>query len=225
MNIPTIYFIPGTGADWRLFNVLKRDGMKFKVLEFIPHRPKEKLKEYAMRLAEGIDTSKPYIIGGVSFGGMLAMEIARVMKPELTIMISSVARSSEFPFYLKVFRFIPFQRWFSGSTLKALTPQGKLPKDEEIQTWANDLRREADPKLIKWTVNACITWRNEYVPEKLLRIHGTRDPLFPTFLLKGDYHKIKGGNHMMVMGRAAEIHQLIQSELSRLGFEPAKASV
>lgn len=215
MITPKIYFIPGTGADWRLFNVLKRDGLEFEVLEFIPHQPKETLQEYAVRLGEGIDTSKPFIIGGVSLGGMMAMEVARVMNPELTIMISSVARSSEFPFYLKILRYLPFQRWVSGSVLKALTPHGSLPKDKEIRTWAKELREEADPKLVKWAVNGCITWRNTFAPENLIRIHGSRDPLFPPFLLKGDYHKIKGGNHMMVMGKAPEIHKIIQRELAR----------
>jgi surfactin synthase thioesterase subunit len=74
---PKLYLIPGMGADARLFEGLRREGLEFEVLEFIPPVKGESLREYALRMGERIDTTKPYVLGGQSLGGTMATEIAQ----------------------------------------------------------------------------------------------------------------------------------------------------
>ena len=49
-------------------------------LEWIDPVKNETLKNYALRLAEGINTNEPFAIIGLSMGGMITSEIARTIQ-------------------------------------------------------------------------------------------------------------------------------------------------
>lgn len=213
MNLPRIYFIPGLGADYRVFKGLKDQGLEFEVLEFIPQRFGESLHHYALRMAEGIDHSQPYILGGMSLGGMLAVEIAKVHDPSLVIMISSVTTSREFPFYLQSFRYLPIHRILPAKVIKAMAPKSR-PKDPEVRALLRGQRKDADPEFVKWAVHAVVNWRNREVPEQLIRLHGKRDLLFPGILC-GPRIKVPKGTHTMVLSQARVVHQTLIAELEK----------
>lgn len=210
---PTIYFIPGLGADGRLFEALKRKGLPFKVLEFITPRQSETLSEYALRLGEGIDRSRPFIVGGVSLGGILAMEVDRHYGAQKVLLISSVKHSGEFPFYFKFFRYIPVHRLFSGQFLKTYAPRENRRR---MPQWKADIleqmRQDADPVFVKWAVDAVVRWRFRERPQHVVHIHGTRDLMFPGLLL-GPRVKIKKGGHVMVLTREEEVIEVIQRHI------------
>ena len=72
------YFIPGLAADKRVFRHIQLPGNFTPVfLEWIAPIKDETLPQYAYRLAEQIEINEPFIIIGLSFGGMLAVEIAK----------------------------------------------------------------------------------------------------------------------------------------------------
>ena len=75
-----IYFISGLGADRRAFERLKLPGeFSLHYLEWIKPRIKESLNEYAKRLADTIDTAKPFSIVGLSMGGMIASAMTQFL--------------------------------------------------------------------------------------------------------------------------------------------------
>ncbi len=211
MKLPPIYFIPGLGADHRVFKRLKDHGLEFEVLEFIPAVPGEDLRQYALRMAEGIDHSQPYILGGMSLGGIISVEIAKVHDPSLLLMISSVPTSREFPFYLQTFRYLPVHRILPAKFIKALAPKSR-PKDPEVRELLKGQRQDADPAFVKWAVDAVVNWRNREVPEKLIRLHGTRDLLFPGVLC-GPRTKVPKGTHTMILSQAEVVHQKLLHEI------------
>ncbi len=87
-----VYLISGLGADRTVFrNLIFSEGVKIHYLDWITPKTKESLRDYALRLAEGIDTSRTFCIMGLSFGGMLATEMTSVLKPQRTILISSIS--------------------------------------------------------------------------------------------------------------------------------------
>ena len=63
---------------------------------------KESLKSYALRLAGGINQSVPFAIIGLSFGGMLATEMATVLHPQRTVLVSSVPTKQQLPWYYRL---------------------------------------------------------------------------------------------------------------------------
>jgi hypothetical protein len=70
-----LLLIPRVGADRRLFDAQRSCAGDLHVIEWIPAvAADEPLTEYAKRLATTIDTSRPFVIGGASFGGMVALE-------------------------------------------------------------------------------------------------------------------------------------------------------
>jgi hypothetical protein len=72
------YFISGMAADARVFRHIRLpEGYEPVYLDWIDPVPHESLRSYALRLAERIDKNHPFILLGLSFGGMLGTEIAK----------------------------------------------------------------------------------------------------------------------------------------------------
>ena len=85
-----IYLIPGQGSDFRLFQDLKFDS-SFSIHQIKYSLPSKKatIHEFAIELSAQIDTSKPFILIGISIGGMLATEVSTFLNPVQTIIMSS----------------------------------------------------------------------------------------------------------------------------------------
>ena len=92
------YFISGLGADKRIFSKLKlSEKINIIHVDWINPDRNETLEAYSKRLSRIIDTSQPFALVGVSFGGMIAVEIAKILTPVVTIIISSTMISAQLP--------------------------------------------------------------------------------------------------------------------------------
>ena len=91
-----IYLIGGLGVDERVFETMHFKNLEKKVVKWIEPLPKETLTNYCKRLLPQLDTPNP-IIAGVSFGGMVAHEIATLIPIKQVILISSVRSYQEMP--------------------------------------------------------------------------------------------------------------------------------
>lgn len=89
--------------DFRIFEKLELD-FPFEIIKWIPPEKDEPLADYILRFSKKIDTSAPFSLIGVSFGGMVAIELNKIIKPEQTIIISSAASKYELPLIVKVIR-------------------------------------------------------------------------------------------------------------------------
>jgi pimeloyl-ACP methyl ester carboxylesterase len=210
---PRIYLIPGLGGDGRLFTGLREEGLDFEVLEFIEPIKGESIGEYAARLARPIDPNEPFIVGGVSLGGIISVEVARQLQPEKVVLISSVKNSREFPFYFQMFRYLPVHRIFSGKFYKKYAPRDSRKGIPDYKYQLLDaMREEADPWFVEWAVDAVVRWRQPESPQNLVHIHGTRDLMFPGILL-GKRHKVPKGRHVMVLAQSDEVMSILHREL------------
>ena len=75
-RVPLI-LLSGMGADGRLFREQRGCFPNLITPDWIPHRRGDTLASYAERMARHIDPGCPCYVGGASFGGMVALEIAR----------------------------------------------------------------------------------------------------------------------------------------------------
>ena len=96
-NRTPIYLISGLGADKRVFSKLELGDLNVVHLDWIEPLKNETLKSYAMRLAAGIDSSEEFYLLGVSFGGVVAQEIAKILNPKKVFIISSMMHHNELP--------------------------------------------------------------------------------------------------------------------------------
>ena len=117
-----VYFISGIGADERVFQKIRLPhGYTPYYIEWIPHQQNETLPQYARRLAAVIDALQPFILIGLSFGGMIAVEINQFLKAEKTIIISSAAHRKELPLYFRLLKWLPLHKVLPRFLLKKPT--------------------------------------------------------------------------------------------------------
>ena len=93
--------ISGLGADKRVFDFLDLSAYSLHHVNWIPPLPRESMAAYATRLLPQITSDKPVLIG-VSFGGMIALEIAKLVSVEKVILISSAKSLNAIPSYFKL---------------------------------------------------------------------------------------------------------------------------
>ncbi len=214
-----VYFISGIGADGRIFrNIRLPDGFTAIYLDWIPPAgDEEPLEDYAHRLSASMDPSKPFILVGLSLGGMLATEIAKRYTPAGLILISSIPSARHLPGYykmagnLKLHRLVPISLLKSASMLKRLF----TAETAEEKKYLRLAIRGTDARFIRWSLNAIINWKSEHSPENYIHIHGSRDALLPVKYTQPT-DVIRGGGHLMVLPKAREINAILDKYLVQL---------
>ncbi len=99
----TLVFLPGLGADHRLFQFQTAAFPNSLAVDWIDVLPKETLEEYAVRLAASIrgelDQRPPssIVVCGLSLGGMIAPYVAEHLDAKGCILLCSIRRPEEFP--------------------------------------------------------------------------------------------------------------------------------
>ncbi|QIP14651.1 alpha/beta hydrolase [Spirosoma aureum] len=207
-----IYFISGLGADKRIFQKLVLpDYYQFIYLDWLPVMPSDTLESYAFRMAQLIDTSVPFYVIGVSFGGMIATEIAKKLKPLKTIIISSIGLSAGLPWYWRFFGKLSLDR-FIPVTIFALpiAPTYWLfgAKDAATKLLLKQILLDTDKVFMKWAIRAILTWDNQRIPTSVIHIHGTHDKILPIRFTTPDLIVMQGG-HLMVYSHSNEVSHLV----------------
>src|SRR5688572_9407172 len=83
-----IYCISGLGADERIFANIKIEGTELVHLHWPQHDESDDMAAYAKKVSAMIPDENPTLLG-VSFGGMLAVEIAKQRSVSKAIIVSS----------------------------------------------------------------------------------------------------------------------------------------
>lgn len=211
-----VYLISGLGADYRAFAYLTLDPSFTLIhLDWIETQPGDSIEAYSLRLAQKIDTSKPFCLIGLSLGGIIASEICSVLHPHKTILLSSVSCYNELPVLYKI-----------GGKLKLhkLIPESTGHKTNMVFNWLFGLTQKHDKKLLKqiladsnprftkWAINAVTKWRKKIPTTNIIRIHGDKDRVLPITSFMPDYI-IRNGGHLMVANRAKEVSDILNTIL------------
>ncbi|MFN8358147.1 MAG: alpha/beta hydrolase [Spirosomataceae bacterium] len=218
MNPQPVYFLSGLGADERAFQALRLPDVSMHHVRWLKPQPRERIEQYALRLLEQIPTPKPILVG-LSFGGMLSVEIAKQVPVQKIIQISSARTHHAIPKFYKAGRYFPIYRWVPIKSYLRYSPLAykrvgaRLPQD--IAT-LKQVFMEADEDFYKWAIHQIVHWRNEVVLPNLVQIHGTRDQLLPDFSTAK--YVVEDGTHYMVRDRAAEISAILMKEI---GINPS----
>jgi len=205
-----IYALGGLGADKRTFKHLNFEHHQKVCLDWLTPEPNESLQAYAMRYHELIPDNEDVALLGVSFGGMIMTEVAKLRNPRHTILISSVILSSELRWAYKA---------AGALRLNSLVPYGLMVKSGRFAHYLfgvkvmsdkkllKEILDDMDPNFLKWAIQAILDWKNE-TPINAIRIHGTRDLVLPISKEKIDY-KLKKGGHFIIVNEAAKISKII----------------
>ncbi|MBC7450189.1 MAG: alpha/beta hydrolase [Cytophagales bacterium] len=212
-----VYFFSGLGADKRAFQKLVLpDQYTVKHIDWIPPDKNESIQEYAKRIGSCIDTSVPFSIVGLSFGGIMAIEVSKIFPPVQTIIISSIARSDQLPWYFSIPKILKLYAWIPSSELKkqnGLTNWFFGAQTPEVQQLLLQILTDTDTAFLRWAIRTIFTWENNTTTGNVFHIHGDSDRLFPLSFVQPDV-TIRNGGHLMVYSNAAEISAILADRLS-----------
>ena len=204
----TIYVFSGLGADERVFNKTDFGDNKVVFIKWIVPEKKESMAFYSLRLTSQIKTTEPVLIG-LSFGGMMAIEVAKHIATKKIILISSAKTKHEIPFYfrlagkLALHKLIPskalirinlFTNWFFSS------------RTREDKKMLSAILRDTDPVFLKWAIAKIANWQNVVLHKNLVHIHGSADRILPIKYVKCDI-KIDKGTHLMIVSKAGKVNE------------------
>jgi pimeloyl-ACP methyl ester carboxylesterase len=207
------YLIPGLGADERVFRNLQPllQGPS-QVLQWLLPEPSETLLHYAARMAETIPAEQPCLLVGVSFGGVVALEICRIRLRARAVLVSSVPDASCLPPLLRLIRGSGAYRLFPPQWLKLFPRAGQwyfgVKNGEEYQLFRQILQ-DMEPRYTRWAIHCLLHWDSTNVGHST-QILGTHDRVFPPGPTPVDY-LIPGGGHFMVVSHAPQIAEILNT--------------
>jgi pimeloyl-ACP methyl ester carboxylesterase len=205
------YLIPGLGADERVFqNLQPLLRGPSQVLRWLLPEPDETLPHYAARMAESIPAEQPCLLVGVSFGGVVALEICRIRPQARAVLISSVPDASCLPLLLRLIRGSGAYRLFPPQWLKLFPRAGQwyfgVKNGEEYRLFRQILQ-DTEPRYTRWAIQRLLHWDSTSAGRST-QILGTHDRVFPPGLTPVDY-LIPGGGHFMVVSHAPQIAEIL----------------
>lgn len=208
MNPPArLYLLPGLGADPRMYRNLDcGDGVEVIALDWIPVGGAKNLGEYAAALHAHYALELPYYLGGVSLGGMIAQEWARLAPPLGLVLISTAVTRDDMAPLIRMAASAGIGPALRKPLLKAAAIIGDrfTLKTPEGRTLFLDMLEKSDPDFMHFGARAVLDWQPPGIDVPHCRIHGTADRVFPCDS-NGHATLIKGGNHFMIFERGREI--------------------
>lgn len=210
-----IYLLAGQGADERLFkNLVFPEDYCVHHIKYTTPTYEQSLEEYACTLSNQIDQSTPFVLIGVSLGGMLATEMCDFLQPEKTFIIASAKNTNELPGRLNFQKKIPLYKIAGKRNVKLgakiLQPLVEPDRNKEKETFKAMLK-DKDPEFLLKTIPMIVTWERVTYCEEIVHIHGTKDHTIPYRNVKSDY-TVEGGSHMMTLTESDKLN-LIFSEI------------
>ncbi|HWJ90231.1 MAG TPA: alpha/beta hydrolase [Flavisolibacter sp.] len=212
----TVYFISGLGADSRIFSKLRLPAStKVKYIEWIEPVKHEPLRDYCQRLARQIDKER-FILVGLSFGGIAAIEIAKLIAAEQVILLSSIATSNELPLRFRFARLLRLHKLVPARIMKRTTLliywffNARTKKEQAL---LRDYVRSVSNNFLEWSINAVLNWKDHERLPNLFHIHGDSDRIFPCKRTHADIVISKGG-HLMVYDQPAQMSKLLTERIN-----------
>jgi hypothetical protein len=211
-----LYFISGLGADKRIFqNLMLPDTFKIHYIEWLTVSENETMESYCKRLSSQIDRDQPFSLIGLSFGGVIAIELSKLLAPVQTVLISSFCFKKEVPwFYILIGK---------SGIYKIISPRILLKPNNivfrlfgaykpEVKNLLKNILQDTDPDFFEWAIRHLFSWDNEWKPDNLLRIHGTADKILPYKKIMNAI-PVEGGEHLMVYSKSAVVSQVLKENL------------
>ena len=210
-----IYIISGFGADERVFSKLDFGDNDVHFIQWKIPEKNETIASYAYRMSREIVHPNPILIG-LSFGGMMAIEIAKLMPVEKVILISSIRNRYELPFFMKLTSRLRLNKIIPMRPFKILEPIENYNlgvETKEEKKLVKEYRQNIDRRYTDFAINEIVNWKNEWSPENTIHIHGTNDHIFTIKYIKNPDYIIRGGGHLLTMNNADEVNEILKKEL------------
>jgi len=210
-----IFLIGGLGADERVFQNMDLPQFEKIFVTWIPPVKNESIESYAKRLSAQIKEPKPCILG-VSFGGMIATEMAKYYPEAEVFIVSSAKTYRELPW---VYRIIGRLGLLKLLPIQFLTYHNRIVdwffgvKNSKESNLLKSILADTDTIFLKWALQQITHWSNREIPSNLTHIHGDKDRILPIAFTKPNAVIHRGG-HLIILNKPLEIEDIIQQKFT-----------
>ena len=185
----------------------------------------EPIEAYALRmkLKNAILEDDP-ILMGVSFGGMMAVELAKHFPAAIVILVSSAGTRRELPLWMRAAGSLGLNRLLPirpGKGIRWLEDYFLGVESEDDARLGAEFRGKTDPRYLRWALGQVVNWKNEWKPDRYFQLHGDRDRIFPlshsaTRRAASGLHVVPGAGHFMVYNRAPKVGGILTGIINSL---------
>lgn len=204
-----IYFIPGIGADHRVFETISLPGFETAIIRWEHPHPNEPISEYTKRLLPQIK-EEPTAFVGLSFGGLIAAELSKHFPKAKLILISSIASRKEVPWWGRTGAALRLNRLFPGTFMKRpnvfIRWFFSISPGHDRQLF-DAILRDSDPDFLYWALNELLHWKGSGA-HRVHHIHGDKDRLLPCASTSADII-VKGAGHFMIVANGKELSAML----------------
>lgn len=207
-----LYLIPGLGADERVYLNFNVD-RPTKIITWIDPVPNEPIRDYCRRLLDQIDINQEVELLGMSFGGIIAQEIAQLISVKKMYLVSTVKSPKEYPLYLKLLRFIPAHKPIPAKLLiwsNLITASyyfGTTTKEDTVLL--KTIIKDTNHVFLKWAIHAITIWQPNTFKNPIVQIHGQLDKIFPIKSIKNVDFTVINGTHWMIVDKKDQIITIV----------------
>lgn len=171
------------------------------------------IAEYAEILSSQINRDEKIGIIGVSFGGMVAIELEKIVKPERTIIISSAKTYKELPSLVRVARTLRLDKLVSSRLIMRMPFLSRMFNfSRKDKKFFQGMMKHTSEVVMKKTIQSIILWKNDSYPEDVFHLHGGKDKVIPVNNLN-NFKEVKGGGHFMIYQKGKEISAILNEYL------------
>ena len=183
----------------------------------MPVDSKTSIEDYARKLSTQIDPGEPFILAGLSLGGIMAVEIAKFLQPQMLILFSTIKTRYEMPWYYRLAGKLQLYRLVSSAFLPVLLPFFYWffgPLDKEGKLLIKAFMKQTDSIFLRWSLKQISRWQNTAVPGHYFHIHGANDKAFPSNLVTVSY-TVNNAGHFCVFTHAGVVNNLLLRVLAQ----------
>ena len=215
---PPLFLLPGMGADERLFRPQLAAFPNAVVPAWLPPQRRESMAEYSRRFAAVIDPGRPCFVGGASFGGFVALEMAPHLKALGCFLIGSARGPGDLPARIRVlrpfgpaigalpFNFLGAVAWTAGQTIGRVSHPLTRSFLRQLQ--------DADSEFLRWGTRAALTWvpSPETQAVRVYQIHGQCDRVLPAGRSRAEAI-LPGAGHLISLTHGPAVNDFLRRHM------------
>jgi pimeloyl-ACP methyl ester carboxylesterase len=212
-------------ADERLFGPQLAHFPQLRIQPWIAPKCNETVRSYAARIASHANPGRPCIIGGASFGGIVALEMAQHLDAMACVLIGSIRSPVELPW-----------RWRVAQPLALLGSDvagkvaGLLARTGNGFLNYGTLRRlhrlsKPEAAFVRWAMCAVCRWYARPILKRVpvFHIHGANDRTLPVALTRPDVI-VPAGGHALTLFSPNEVNAFLADVVRRVIDDHASTS-
>ena len=182
------------------------------------------LDSYCDRLADDLRPHGNAIIGGASFGGIVALHVAERLNPLAVLLIGSVRSPAELSRVARIARPLkPFTRLFPVRFLQLCCAPAASKFARRLVPHLSGLARQfrgSDPTVFKWSLARLLDWSSIPTVEcPVFHIHGDHDLVLPIRYTEPTT-VVRSGGHVISLTHPADVNDFIRSVMTKVVDKP-----